>query len=199
MSAGIWKTRRSRWRLTMTGSADGRIAFSVHGHAVRKTETNRVGLCVHLPLAGFAGARYRLQTGRGRPQSLRLPRDVAPHQPCTDIRSLRLSLARGRVLEIALYGDEFELEDQRNWIDGSFKLYSRPLARGYPYTLAADPPVWDEYRAVIRKSGLSLSLEPIDKWDFYKAVETPDHVLTVQTADCQRFANLLLSIGVRMD
>jgi len=40
---------------------------------------------------------------------------------------------------------------------------------------------------------------PIEKWDFYKAVATPDHVLTIQTADQQRFANLLLTIGVRMD
>jgi L-fucose mutarotase len=67
------------------------------------------------------------------------------------------------------------------------------------YTLDNDPPVWDEYRAILRDSGLDLKLEPIDKWDFYKAVETPDHVLTVQTGDVQRFANLLLSIGVRMD
>ena len=68
-----------------------------------------------------------------------------------------------------------------------------------PYALDADPPVWDEYRAVLRRAGLDLRLEPIDKWDFYKAVETPDHVLTIQTGDQQRFANLLLSIGVRMD
>ena len=68
-----------------------------------------------------------------------------------------------------------------------------------PYALDADPPVWDEYRAVLRRAGLDLRLEPIDKWDFYKAVETPDHVLTIQTGDQQRFANVLLSIGVRMD
>jgi L-fucose mutarotase len=68
-----------------------------------------------------------------------------------------------------------------------------------PYALTEDPPVWDEYRAVIREIGLSLELEPIDKWDFYEAVATPDHVLTIQTADQQRFANILLSIGVRMD
>ena len=68
-----------------------------------------------------------------------------------------------------------------------------------PYTLDKDPAVWDEYRAVIEKAGLDLKLEPIDKWDFYKAVETADHVLTIQTADQQRFANVLLSIGVRMD
>src|SRR3954470_4635439 len=61
-----------------------------------------------------------------------------------------------------------------------------------PYTLDADPPAWDEYREVLRRGGLGLALQPIDKWDFYKAVETPDHVLTIQTGDQQRFANLLL-------
>ncbi len=68
-----------------------------------------------------------------------------------------------------------------------------------PYALTEDPPVWDEYRAVISRSGLAVALAPIFKWDFYKAVETPDHVLTIQTADQQRFANILLSVGVRMD
>ncbi len=67
-----------------------------------------------------------------------------------------------------------------------------------PYTLASDPPAWDEYRAVIKRMGLGLALEPIPKWDFYKAVEVPDHVLTILTADQQRFANVLLSVGVRM-
>ena len=68
-----------------------------------------------------------------------------------------------------------------------------------PYALAEDPPVWDEYRRVIAESGTPLVLEPVEKWDFYKAVETPDHVLTIQTGDQQRFANVLLSIGVRMN
>ena len=66
-----------------------------------------------------------------------------------------------------------------------------------PYTIAADPPVWEEYRTVLRELGLPLELEPVPKWDFYKAVETPDHVLTIQTGEQQQFANLLLSMGVR--
>ncbi len=68
-----------------------------------------------------------------------------------------------------------------------------------PYALAEDPPVWSEYRNAIRSAGLNLELEPIEKWEFYEAVTTPDHVLTIQTADQQRFANLLLTIGVRME
>ncbi len=68
-----------------------------------------------------------------------------------------------------------------------------------PYALTEDPPVWSEYREVIREAGLDLKLEPIEKWSFYDAVSTFDHVLTIQTADQQRFANILLSVGVRMD
>jgi L-fucose mutarotase len=68
-----------------------------------------------------------------------------------------------------------------------------------PYALNEHPPVWAEYRRTIKAAGLALELEPIEKWEFYKAVSTSDHVLTIQTADQQRFANLLLTIGVRMD
>jgi L-fucose mutarotase len=67
-----------------------------------------------------------------------------------------------------------------------------------PYALEADPPVWEDYRQVIAATGLALPLKPIEKWNFYEAVATPDHILTVQTGDRQRYANLLLSIGVRM-
>jgi L-fucose mutarotase len=68
-----------------------------------------------------------------------------------------------------------------------------------PYALREDPPVWAQYRNALKEAGLSVQLQPIEKWEFYKAVATNDHVLTVQTADQQRFANLLLTVGVRMD
>ena len=67
------------------------------------------------------------------------------------------------------------------------------------YALTEDPPVWPEFRRTIKDAGLKLELEPIEKWEFYKAVNHPDHILTIQTADQQRFANLLLTMGVRMD
>jgi L-fucose mutarotase len=68
-----------------------------------------------------------------------------------------------------------------------------------PYALLDDPPVWIEYRQALKDAGISIALEPIEKWAFYDAVKTPDLALTIQTADQQRFANLLLTIGVRMD
>jgi L-fucose mutarotase len=66
-----------------------------------------------------------------------------------------------------------------------------------PYAQKGDPPVWAEYRKIIKAAGSKVKLEPISKWDFYKAVSSQDHVLTIQTADQALWANLLLSVGVR--
>ena len=67
-----------------------------------------------------------------------------------------------------------------------------------PYALQEDPPVWADYRATLKAAGVDLELEAIEKWAFYEAVADDDHVLTIQTADQQRYANILLTIGVRM-
>src|SRR5688500_657424 len=61
-----------------------------------------------------------------------------------------------------------------------------------PYAFQGEPVVWNEYRRVIAQSGSTLTLEPVLKWDFYKQVESPDHVLTIQTADQALWANILL-------
>jgi L-fucose mutarotase len=68
-----------------------------------------------------------------------------------------------------------------------------------PYALDSDPPVWADYQHLLRQAGLKFDLTRVEKWAFYEAVESADHVLTIQTADQQRFANILLTIGVRMD
>ncbi|MEY2599510.1 MAG: hypothetical protein RLZZ244_1558 [Verrucomicrobiota bacterium] len=66
-----------------------------------------------------------------------------------------------------------------------------------PYAMAGEPPVWAGYREVMARAGVSLELEPISKWEFYDAVNSPDHVLTIQTADQALWANVLLVMGCR--
>jgi L-fucose mutarotase len=46
-----------------------------------------------------------------------------------------------------------------------------------PYAMKGEPPVWNDYRETLKGSGSKLSLEPIQKWDFYTAVASADHVL----------------------
>lgn len=66
-----------------------------------------------------------------------------------------------------------------------------------PYAAHGEPPIWNDYRGLIRGAGLTLELDPISKWEFYEAVRSPDHVLTIQTAEQALWANLLLVVGVR--
>jgi L-fucose mutarotase len=68
-----------------------------------------------------------------------------------------------------------------------------------PYALQGDPPIWGEYRRVLQTADMNVSLAPIEKWQFYEAVASRDHVLTIQTAETALWANLLLTIGVRKD
>ncbi|MBX3747126.1 MAG: RbsD/FucU family protein [Verrucomicrobiae bacterium] len=66
-----------------------------------------------------------------------------------------------------------------------------------PYAQQGEPPVWTEYRRVLAEAGLTLPLRSIPKWDFYEAVRSPDHVLTIQTAEQSLWANVLLTLGCR--
>ncbi len=66
-----------------------------------------------------------------------------------------------------------------------------------PYAQAGEPPAWAEFRRLAAEAGVAAPLTPISKWDFYQAVESPDHVLTIQTGDQALWANVLLSLGCR--
>ncbi|MCI0748130.1 MAG: RbsD/FucU family protein [Verrucomicrobia subdivision 3 bacterium] len=65
------------------------------------------------------------------------------------------------------------------------------------YAHKGEPPVWNEFRKILRATRSKLKLEPIQKWDFYDLVASPDHVLTIQTGDQALWANVLLTIGCR--
>ena len=67
-----------------------------------------------------------------------------------------------------------------------------------PYAKHGPPPVWAEYEQILEDAKLDLKPEPIQKWDFYDAVMSDDHVLTIQTADQALWANVLLTIGCRV-
>jgi L-fucose mutarotase len=66
-----------------------------------------------------------------------------------------------------------------------------------PYASKGEPPVWQEFRGILKEARLNLALEPVQKWSFYEQVQSPDHVLTIQTGDLALWANLLLIMGCR--
>ncbi|WP_162619584.1 hypothetical protein [Salinicola peritrichatus] len=114
-----------------------RIAVTLALEACAAFTTARSGLSVLLPLQGFAGAPVEVTHADGHCEAARLPRLISPSQPLFDIRRLRLAPAPGLEVQLDFEGDVFEMEDQRNWSDASFKIYNRPLAWPTPYVLEA--------------------------------------------------------------
>ncbi|MEQ6897785.1 hypothetical protein [Microbacterium sp. KR10-403] len=98
-------------------------------------DTNRTGLVVLHP-AHLAGARLRVRHADGSHEDTRFPAAISPHQPVFDITALSWHAA-GLGVGATFTGDVFEMEDQRNWTDASYKTYSRPLALPFPYRLGA--------------------------------------------------------------
>jgi hypothetical protein len=95
--------------------------------------TNRTGLVVLHPPA-LAGAPLRVTHSDGRTEESAFPLAISPHQPVFDIAQLAWVHA-GSEVAVTFTGDVFEMEDQRNWSDASYKTYSRPLGLPFPYDL----------------------------------------------------------------
>jgi hypothetical protein len=129
----------SRQRLVyearISGSSDGSLTFEAVATPETEFVTNRAGFIVLHP-ASLAGRELKVSHVDGRETEARFPEQISPSQPVFDIRALTHEVAPGLWATCRMEGDAFEMEDQRNWTDASYKTYVRPLARPWPYTLA---------------------------------------------------------------
>ncbi len=125
------------WRLALRGAADGsRFTYAATGRALRDLVANRAGFCV-LHGAAYAGKACLVEHADGDRRRGRFPAAISPHQPFLAVRALTHRPRPGLAVTVRLEGDTFEMEDQRNWTDASFKTYCRPLALPRPFALRA--------------------------------------------------------------
>jgi hypothetical protein len=146
-----------RWRGLLEGLPDGTISFSFEGEALRDFLKNRIGFCILHP-ATCAGLPCRFQTTDGTRGTGFLPRDVVPHQPFMDLRSFGHEVFPGTWARLDFQGDIFEMEDQRNWSDGSFKTYCTPLALPFPVQARAGMRI--EQRITLSFEGTPIEQAP---------------------------------------
>ncbi|WP_192384038.1 D-apionate lactonase [Mesorhizobium silamurunense] len=123
------------------GRADGRLSFDVSALPDSDFETNRCGFCILHPIAGLAGSPVKVEHTNGSVVDTQLPLLIDPWQPFKDIRAITHQVRPGVSAECRMEGDTFEMEDQRNWSDASYKTYVRPLALPWPYVLPAGQPM----------------------------------------------------------
>ncbi|TJW14004.1 MAG: hypothetical protein E5W82_12355 [Mesorhizobium sp.] len=129
------------FRATIKGSANGRLAFDVSALPESDFETNRCGFCILHPIAGLAGSPVTVEHTDGSVVATKLPLLIDPWQPLKNLRAITHAVRAGVSAECRMEGDVFEMEDQRNWSDASYKTYVRPLELPWPYVLPASQPV----------------------------------------------------------
>ncbi|RWM24024.1 MAG: hypothetical protein EOR73_01785 [Mesorhizobium sp.] len=128
---------RLDFRATIEASADGQLVFDVSALPESDFETNRCGFCILHPIAGLAGSPVTVEHTDGSVMETKLPHLIDPWQPFKNLRAISHEVRPGVVAECRMEGDAFEMEDQRNWSDASYKTYVRPLALPWPYVLPA--------------------------------------------------------------
>ncbi len=162
-----------RWTASIRADTSGRIAFALEGRAASEFTYNRIGLCVLHPVATCAGAAYRCSSSSGSHSGVlsagitpQVSRDGIPIALFPECDALELKPATGGQLNFVFAGDLFEMEDQRNWTDDSFKTYCTPASFGGPHRASRDQ--------VFRQS------VDVEAGGFDIAVREPDGAVTLE-------------------
>lgn len=116
--------------------SNGTLTASAEVLAKRDFATNRTGFTLLHPISGVTAQTVSVTTASGDLLETHMPDLISPSQPIKNISKLAFSI-KGLTLDIAFSGETFEMEDQRNWSDASFKTYSRPLSKPCPYHITA--------------------------------------------------------------
>jgi D-apionolactonase len=122
-----------RWRLRAEGSEQGEVRYRFEGVALSSFYANRIGICAIHSTAGFCGKTISVTMLDGATKRILLTNEIAPWPIFTDANSICYELADLPPIRLRFSGDSFEAEDQRNWGDASFKVYSGPLRLPHPY------------------------------------------------------------------
>lgn len=179
--------------LTISAGADG---FSVALRAENGVDFSscRLGLVVLHPPAD-AGSPLAITSDDGRVVHTAYPTTISPWQPAYDIRTLEWT-TDGLATRVDFAGDVFEMEDQRNWTDASYKTYSTPLALPFPVVVAAGAVV--EQSVTVRSTRVapaapaSTDTVPLVSSGF----TAPDVTLGASTVPTSAFAGSALPQGV---
>jgi len=120
------------------------VSWRIDGHVIEARAeagsregfmTNRTGFVVLHSLGATRARAVRVTHPDGSLEDTAFPALVSPHQPFFEIAALEYQTDAGHRLRVSFEGEIFEIEDQRNWTDASYKTYCRPLRLPYPYRI----------------------------------------------------------------
>lgn len=125
------------WNGSIVGDGGGGIRITMEGVARSTFLRNRIGFCVLHPVRECAGQPCTVEHVDGKVVNGTFPLYISPHQPFLNMRAISHEVAPGLTAEVRMEGDTFEMEDQRNWSDASYKTYCTPLRLPFPAEVKA--------------------------------------------------------------
>jgi D-apionolactonase len=149
------------WHAEISGEASGAITFTFDGIAHSTFQRNRIGFCVLHPMT-LAGQPCVIEHVDSGYRDGYFPDLIAPHQPFFDIRAITHEVVPGVQVRVLLTGDTFEMEDQRNWIDASYKTYCTPLDLPFPVAVQAGERIEQAVTLTLRGASITVNSAEMD-------------------------------------
>ena len=112
-----------------------RLIYNMSGEAKSNFLSNRTGFCVLHPIKECAGQKCQINHPDESFEAKTFPEQIAAHQPMKNISKMKWNPADNIRAQINFAGEVFEMEDQRNWTDASYKTYCRPLDLLFPFEI----------------------------------------------------------------
>ena len=123
------------YQARISGNAQGNLVFEVLAEPQTPFLTARCGFAVLHPIDDVAGQRVIIEHVDGSQEQSTFPELISPAQPFKNMRAIHHWVTPVITARCCLNGDVFEMEDQRNWSDASYKTYVRPLSLPWPYVM----------------------------------------------------------------
>jgi D-apionolactonase len=160
------------YRAAIHGTEAG-VTFDVVAEPETDFLTNRCGFCILHPIVNLAGMPVTVQHTNGEMEQSTLPDLIEPWQPFKDMQAISHHVGPGLIASCRMEGGVWEMEDQRNWSDASYKTYVRPLALPWPYVMPRAVPdrqtvtltiedrrqQWPAASSALRQETITISLE----------------------------------------
>ncbi len=125
------------WTGSIIGSANGSLEFTMDGQSDSDFLRSRIGFCILHPLEECMGMSCTMHHPDGSTSAGLFPELISPEQPFINLVGLDHDTRGGARVSFRFTGDVFETEDQRNWMDASFKTYCTPQTKPKPVEVRA--------------------------------------------------------------
>lgn len=146
------------WDALIEGKTNGTISYEFKGNALSDFLRNRIGFCVLHP-SDQSGNFCRITHSNGKKEYGCFPTMISPHQPFYDITEIKCDVGNGVSVTTRFQGEIFEMEDQRNWTDASFKTYCTPLERPFPAVIKKGEKIDQKVTVFLEKTGNKICIK----------------------------------------